>query len=582
MIILNAVRFQQDVQQEEQALVTGDCWQVDPLRRERIRHRKDKKQFLCEMTRSPAPPIPKHQLLDDRETHIEYKDGTKVLHKDNWKAEKKFSDNLDGPWKGKTVYKIKDDDLIPDDVVKTDIERNAKRLRGSIDDVFQPEQPFPSQPSSVQRKPSSSKKEAHHPPKPVVIDHPEGADELDRMDKEMGTDDLEPVEHPAPSAPARRKQDSESQIQKLGSDALEPRRLSVSLPGSEVQVMTPAFKKMLRKLEEIVELYKLHVKHDHMSRPQVRRRTSMLGLPDSVYEKYENVVNKCHVCSTSAAPPPRARVLGIRSSNFGDVIFVDQAEITLRKIKYIVLLVLDGDEAFFQEDFLTYYRTHGIKECPCGSRTPWPNRAESAVRLFKRQWQILVKSLEDDQCKAVTIREAVKHTVWARSTQLTISGYSPLEIVTGHRPPDLLNIETSDPAQLSVEPLAEDRIQLELQRLALKAHQEARQAADLRHDMAKRTMPCDGPYKPGEKVFVWMLPANASSIASKANKKERWIRGTVIPQEGAMVNIHVGDAVIRVNQSKVRRDHDEWRDVAVPGLDNPDPAPLALEDEDDY
>ena len=44
-----------------------------------------------------------------------------------------------------------------------------------------------------------------------------------------------------------------------------------------------------------------------------------------------------------------------------------------------------GDEAFFQEDFLTYYRTHGIKECPCGSRTPWPNRAESAVRLFKRQ-----------------------------------------------------------------------------------------------------------------------------------------------------------------------------------------------------
>ena len=28
-----------------------------------------------------------------------------------------------------------------------------------------------------------------------------------------------------------------------------------------------------------------------------------------------------------------------------------------------------GDEAFFQEDFLTYYRTHGIKKCPCGSRT---------------------------------------------------------------------------------------------------------------------------------------------------------------------------------------------------------------------
>ena len=151
-----------------------------------------------------------------------------------------------------------------------------------------------------------------------------------------------------------------------------------------------------------------------------------------------------------------------------------------------------GDEAFFQEDFLTYYRTHGIKECPCGSRTPWPNRAETAVRLFKRQWRLMTKSLEDDRFKGVTIREAIKRTVWARNTQLTISGYSPLESATGRRRPDLLDIETADPAQLSVEPLSEDRTQQELQRLALKAHQEARQSADLQHDMAKRTMPSDG------------------------------------------------------------------------------------------
>ena len=109
------------------------------------------------------------------------------------------------------------------------------------------------------------------------------------------------------------------------------------------------------------------------------------------------------------------------------------------------------------------------------------------------------KNLEDDRFRGVTIREFGKPTVWARNTQLPLSGYSPLEIATGRQPPDLLNVETSDPAQLSVEPLAEDRTQQELQRLALKAHQEARQAADLRHDMAKRTMPSDGPYKPGDK-----------------------------------------------------------------------------------
>eukprot|EP00435_Cladocopium_sp_Y103_P054079 s30_g17.t1 len=125
-----------------------------------IRHHKDKRQFLHEMTRSQALPIPKDQLLDDRETHIEYQDGKKILHKDNWKAEKKrFSDNLNGYWKGKTVYKIKDDYEIPDDVVKTDIERNAKKLRGSIDDIFQPQQSSPSQPSGVQKEPRSLEKE---------------------------------------------------------------------------------------------------------------------------------------------------------------------------------------------------------------------------------------------------------------------------------------------------------------------------------------------------------------------------------------------------------------------------------------
>ena len=157
-------------------------------------------------------------------------------------------------------------------------------------------------------------------------------------------DEPEFVESKPAAAPARErsKQDSEGQIEKLGSEALEPRRVSVPLPGSEVHARTPACKKMLRRLEDSVELYKLHVKHSHMSPTQFRRRTSMLGLPDSVYRKYEDVCHKCRVCSTSIAPPPRARVSGIRASNFGDVIFVDHAEIMLRSNKYMALLVLDS------------------------------------------------------------------------------------------------------------------------------------------------------------------------------------------------------------------------------------------------
>jgi len=132
----------------------------------------------------------------------------------------------------------------------------------------------------------------------------------------------------------------------------------------------------------------------------------------------------------------------------------------------------------------------------------------------------MTKNLEDDRFKGITIREAVKLTVWARNTQLTVSGYSPLKIATGRRPQDLLDIETSDPAQLSVDPLPEDKTQLESQRLALRAHQEARQAADLRHDMAKRTMPSDGPYKPGDKVFVWSSPAMLTLLLQRHGRRK--------------------------------------------------------------
>ena len=46
----------------------------------------------------------------------------------------------------------------------------------------------------------------------------------------------------------------------------------------EVVAMTPAYRKMLQRLEDKVELYKLHVKHYHMSPTQFRRRVSMLKL----------------------------------------------------------------------------------------------------------------------------------------------------------------------------------------------------------------------------------------------------------------------------------------------------------------
>ena len=323
----------------------------------------------------------------------------------------------------------------------------------------------------------------------------------------------------------------------------------------------------------------------------------MLGLPDEIYDKYDRIVKGCRVCSTSVPTPPRARIAGLRASSFGDLIFVDHEEIKIGTKAYLALVIIDGasnllwataltnleapetlgafrqwteenncvpkgivgDQAFFTPQFMSYYQFHGITPYPCGPRTPWPNRAETAVRSFKRTWSIMAKALADEgYAERVTVRQAVKKMAWARNCQLTVSGYSPLEIATGRRPPDLFDVETSTPEQLSANPPEEDRTTLDLHRIAMRAHQEARQSIDLRKDLARRVMPSDGPYQKGDRVFVW------HNDESKKKSEGAWVRGTVISQEGAMVLVEVHRSVLRVNQSKVRRDGDPWHDVAIP------------------
>ena len=71
---------------------------------------------------------------------------------------KRFADKMEEFWKGKTIYKIKKDYVIPEDVIKSDLDR-AKPSRGNIYDQFYPESAS-SEPSGVQKKPSSQKREA--------------------------------------------------------------------------------------------------------------------------------------------------------------------------------------------------------------------------------------------------------------------------------------------------------------------------------------------------------------------------------------------------------------------------------------
>ena len=127
-------------------------------------------------------------------------------------------------------------------------------------------------------------------------------------------------------APSSDDERWEKVSEKPGSGSLEPGRISAPLPGSEAQVLTPANRKVIKRLDDKVDLCQLHVKHCHMSPTRFRLRTSMLNLLDPIYEKYEEVDTMCRVCSPSLEMKPSSQMssMNIRSSMASKVYPVDQ------------------------------------------------------------------------------------------------------------------------------------------------------------------------------------------------------------------------------------------------------------------
>ena len=94
----------------------------------------------------------------------------------------------------------------------------------------------------------------------------------------------------------------------------------------------------------------------------------------------------------------------------------------------------------------------------------------------------MAKALADEgYAEKVTVRSRQEGGMGKELSTVTVSGYSLFEIATGRRPPDLLDVETCTPEQLTGNPSDEDRTTLDLQRIAMRAHQEARQCEGPRH-----------------------------------------------------------------------------------------------------
>ena len=313
-------------------------------------------------------------------------------------------------------------------------------------------------------------------------------------------------------------------------------------------------------------------------------------------------MKQCETCQGVKKGPSRPKVSGMRSEVFGDLTFIDHAEVPLNdRFKILFLIIYDGanqlmtsfpcetksedetigylmdyfdlyqlnpkyivgDQGFSGQTLEAFYNRKGIRFISLGPQTPWPNRAEAAVRLFKEQVKLTLDGVRADPlCNPFSVRVLLRMACQARNSMVTFGGVTPLEMAFGRRPADVIGVDNADPAQLTAE-VPSHEVSIEAtRRVAMKAYLEARQSEDLRRDIASKLQFSDGPFYPGDKFFYWN-PA-AGKIKPDGSKRSIWIKGKVVSQEGSMVTIDLGTRVIKVNSTKIRKDHQPIEDVDIP------------------
>ena len=179
----------------------------------------------------------------------------------------------------------------------------------------------------------------------------------------------------------------------------------------------------------------------------------------------------------------------------------------------------------------------------------------------------MLVSLKDDPLLAnITYKQLLRQACISRNTMGTHGGVTPIEVAFGRRPADITAIENMTPAQLTTEA---HRLIEALRSLALRKFLEAKQSDDLRRDIASKLQLSDGPFFPGDKVYSWT--EDKSKIKSDGSHGGKRIKGTLVSIDGSIVGVDLGTRIVKVNISKIRKDHSPVEDVDVPL----DPAALA-------
>ena len=281
---------------EEFAFATDDEWVIDEANMELIRVHKQMRKALYQ-PKDGLMPIPLEFLDTKRKTIMEFPNGKSLVKEDDWSSGELPTTKTTESWKGRTIFRILAGGIESRTSVPAKSKDPARGKKGSPDDIIS------------KSKPEDSSKETG-----AAGSFPPGKAPVKRRVRTKGS--VPPRTGPKVAAPPVAPED-DPDLQgidpSLPGDAeefprgapevssLEPRGIALPLPGQEVSRASPQHQRMLEKLNNDVELYKLHVKHYHMSPAQFRRRNSMLGLPGEIYDKYDRIVKGCRVCSTSVA-----------------------------------------------------------------------------------------------------------------------------------------------------------------------------------------------------------------------------------------------------------------------------------------
>ena len=291
---------------------------------------------------------------------------------------------------------------------------------------------------------------------------------------------------------------------------------------------------------------KLHLQHHHMTTDQFRFRTRALHLPKSIYDLFDKTRSECEVCQAAKHAPSRSKTGGLRADTFGDMTFIDHCQVPLGTGEHItVFVILDGattlltaeavtttqeaenitvlrnyfdqyhlqpksvvgDQSFMTKTWEHFYQSLDITPESLGPNTPWPNRAEAAVRLLKAQLKIMLNSIKSGNApatlKKVTYRQLLKAAATVRNQTVTYGGVTPLELAFGRRPADLIQLMSQHQLILTIDRNEEELTAIQIKQLSKQAFQEARQSEDIRRDLAQNFRMSSKPLQVKGKVFYW-------------------------------------------------------------------------------